>query len=193
MAHINQEIRNPRTGQRMTFLEIKEELLRIDSFNPPTEEREPLHVHPEQRSGAELLSGSLVFEVDGVRRSLSPGESISIPADTPHRFWNDGKEVSHSIQFFEPALGSAAFFETLFTLATEDELDPKGMPKPLQLAVMVPEFEREIRPVRPPWPLLRALTTALAPIARARGRRARLDYEPDHQSEARGGAADLRA
>ena len=57
MAHLDQEIRNPRTGQRMTFVELRPELLRIDSVNPPTEEREPLHVHPEQRSGAEVLVG----------------------------------------------------------------------------------------------------------------------------------------
>ncbi len=174
MARINQEISNPRTGQRMTFSEIRPDLLRIDSVNPQSEEREPMHVHPVQRSGAEILSGSLVFEVEGVQRRLTHGESISIAANTPHRFWNDGTEAAHSTQFFEPALETAAFFETLFTLAARDELDSKGMPKPLQLAVMVPEFEREIRPVSPPWPVLRTLTTLLAPIARARGYRARL-------------------
>ena len=84
MAHTSQEICNLRTGQRMTFVELRPELLRIESVIPPTEEREPLHVHPEQRSGAELQSGSLVFEVDGVERRLTEGESISIPADTPH-------------------------------------------------------------------------------------------------------------
>ena len=100
MADVNQEIRNRRTGQRMTFLEMRPELLRIDSVNPSSQAQEPLHVHPEQRSGAELLSGSLVFEVDGVDRRLTSGESISIPANTPHRFWNDGLDVAHSILFF---------------------------------------------------------------------------------------------
>jgi hypothetical protein len=162
----------------MTFLEIGPDLLRIDSVNPWSEVQEPLHVHPVQRSGAELLSGSLVFEVDGARRKLSPGDSISIPANTPHRFWNDGKEPAHSIQFLEPALESAAFFETLFTLAAEDKLDANGMPKLMQLAVMIPQFEREIRPVSPPWPVLRALATVIAPIARARGYRALLEIGP---------------
>ena len=174
MAHLNQEISNSRTGQRMTFIEIGPDRLLIDSVNPPTEEREPLHVHPLQRSGAEVVSGSLLFEVDGVERRVAPGESISIPANTPHRFWNDSVEAAHSIAFFEPALETAAFFETLFALATQDRLDSKGMPKPLQLAVMVPEFEREIRPVGPPWPLLRAMAAAVGPIARARGYRARI-------------------
>ena len=174
MARAGQQISNPRTGQRMTFLETSEDVLRIDSVSPVSDEREPLHVHPRQESGAELLSGSLVFEVDGIQRKLAPGESISIPANTPHRFWNDGDEDAHWIGSFRPALATADFFETLFALAAADKLDASGMPRPLQLAVMVPEFESEIRPLSPPWPVLRALAAVLAPLARARGYRARV-------------------
>jgi quercetin dioxygenase-like cupin family protein len=174
MVRQGQQISNPRTGQVMTFLEMRDDLLRIDTVNPITDEREPLHVHPRQESGAELIAGSLVFEVDGVRRKLAPGDSISIPADTRHRFWNDGDEDAHAIQYFRPALATADFFETLFALAAADKLDAKGMPRPLQLAVMVPEFENEIRPVRPPWPVLREVAVVLAPLARVRGYRARV-------------------
>ena len=152
---------------------MSEDVLRIDSVSPLSDEREPLHVHPRQESGAELLSGSLVFEVDGVQRKLAPGESISIPANAPHRFWNDGDEDAHWIGSFRPALATADFFETLFALAAADKLDASGMPRPLQLAVMVPEFEREIRPLSPPWPVLRVVAAILAPLARARGYRAR--------------------
>jgi quercetin dioxygenase-like cupin family protein len=175
MPHEGQQISNPRTGQRMTFLELRDEVLRIDSVNPPTAEREPVHVHPRQESGAEVLSGSLVFEVAGEQRRLGAGETISVPMNTPHRFWNEGKEEARSIQFFRPALDIASFFETMFALAQQDKLGAKGMPRPLQLAVMVPEFGNEIRPVSPPWPLLRALTAALGPIARLRGYRGRVE------------------
>jgi quercetin dioxygenase-like cupin family protein len=169
MAHLNQQITNSRTGQRMTFVELQHDSLRIDSVNPPTDEREPLHVHPKQQSGAELLSGSLVFEVNGVERKLAPGDSISIPPDTPHRFWNDGHEDAHFIGFFRPALAIAEFFETLFALANAGMLDANGMPRPLQLAVMVPRFGDEIRTVKPPWRVLRAMAMVLRPLARVRG------------------------
>ena len=172
MAHEGQQITNPRTGQRMTFLELRAELLRIDSLNPPTPEREPVHVHPKQESGAEVVSGSLVFEVAGERHHLAAGATISVPANTPHRFWNEGSEDARSIQFFRPALDIASFFETLFALAQQRKLDEKGMPPPLQLAAMVRQFGDEIRPVSPPWPLLRMLSAVLAPIARLRGYRA---------------------
>jgi quercetin dioxygenase-like cupin family protein len=175
MPSEGQQISNPRTGQQMTFVELRGELLRIDSVNPPTAEREPVHIHPRQESGAEVLSGSLVFEVAGAQRRLGAGETIGVPANTPHRFWNDGNEEARSIQFFRPALDIASFFETMFALAQEDKLNAKGMPRPLQLAMMVPEFGNEIRPVSPPWPLLRALTAALGPIARLRGYRGRIE------------------
>ena len=65
MAHQGQQISNPRTGQRMKFLQISPQELRIDTLNPPTDVQEPLHVHPHQESGAGVISGSLVFEVAG--------------------------------------------------------------------------------------------------------------------------------
>jgi mannose-6-phosphate isomerase-like protein (cupin superfamily) len=174
MAVAVREIRNPRTGQELKFVVSRPDLLRIESLNPPSAEREPVHVHPRQTSGCEVTSGSLVFEVDGRERRLTAGDSIVIPPDTRHRFWNDGAEAVSSVQFFEPALETAAFFETFFALAAADELDSKGMPRPLQLALLVPEFGDEIRPVSPPWPILRGLAFVLGPIARARGYRGRL-------------------
>lgn len=174
MAREGQRISNPRTGQEMTFVEVRTDLLRIDSVNPPSAEREPVHVHPKQESGAEVLSGSLVFEVAGEQHELGPGDSIRVPANTPHRFWNERSEDAHSIQFFRPALDIASFFETFFALARRGELDDKGMPRPLQLAVVGREFGDEVRPVSPPWPILRVFTKVVAPIARLRGYRGRL-------------------
>jgi quercetin dioxygenase-like cupin family protein len=173
MAYEGQEIVNPRTGQRMRFAQLSEGELRIDTVNPPTAQREPVHVHPEQESGAQVSSGALVFEVDGNARRVEAGASITIPADAPHRFWNEGDEDAVAVQWFRPALDTAAFFETLFALAGADLLDEGGTPKLLQLAVMVPEFSSEIRPVSPPWPVLKVLTAVLGPVARRRGYQAR--------------------
>lgn len=164
----------------MTFVELREALLRIATVNPPTPEREPAHVHPVQESGADVTSGSLVFEVGGVERRLGPDESIQIPANTPHRFWNDEEEEdAHSIQWFRPALDIASFFETFAVLAQQNKIDSRGMPTPMQLAVMVTEFSQELRPVSPPWPVVRAMGAILGPIARRRGYRARLSMSQD--------------
>lgn len=174
MAHEGQEILNPATGQRMRFVELREELLRIESHHPPTDAREPLHVHPCQENGFEILSGSLIVEVAGEQRQLSSGDEIAIPAGTPHRFWNPAQQEASSMQSFRPSLEIAAFFETLFTLAQRGELTKNGAPGLLQTSVMVPEFSDEIRLTTPPWPVVRALCAVLRPIARRRGYQARL-------------------
>ncbi len=172
MAHQGQEITNPRTGQWMKFLSIEPSSLVIESVSPSGSEAEsePLHVHPKQESGCEVRSGALVFEVNGDRREVAAGESITIPAGTPHRFWNDSGEDARSVQHFAPALRIAEFFEAFFALADLGQLTENGMPKLLPLAVMVGEFGDEIRPVFPPWPLVWAMSGALGPIARARGK-----------------------
>lgn len=172
MAHQGQEISNPRTGQWTRFVSIEPELMRMETVIPPTpeDESEPLHIHPHQESGMEVVSGSLEFEVAGERKHLEAGESLVIPAGVPHRFWNEGAEPTRASGHFAPALDIAGFFELFFALAERDQIDEKGMPKPLPLAVLIDRFGNEIRPVSPPWPLLRVVGAALGPIARARGR-----------------------
>ena len=108
MARAHDEIVNPRTGQRVVFLETGTEtggqLLRIDSYSPPSPLLGREHVHPFQESGAEVISGSLRFRVGGEERSVKAGESITIPANTPHEFWNEGEEEAHAVQWFKPTL-----------------------------------------------------------------------------------------
>jgi quercetin dioxygenase-like cupin family protein len=199
MARAGDEIVNPRTSQRMVFLKTGEvtngELVQIDTYNPPTGVPEPEHVHPFQESGAEVISGSLRFRVGGEVRSVKAGESITIPANTPHHFWNDGEEEAHFIQWFRPALKIDRFFETLFGLAHDGKLNDKGLPSLLQLAVSVPYFGDEIRLTSPPWAVQRVIFGVLAPIGRLLGYRAQYpyprakthknhpDFTPHHQTD----------
>ena len=180
MAKAGDEITNPRTGQRMVFLRTAKEtagdLLQIDTYNPPTATPEPEHVHPFQESGAEVISGSLRFRVNGVERSIPAGESITIPANTPHQFWNDGTEEAHAVQWLRPALKSDRFFESFFALAHDNKLDAKGLPSLLQLAVMVPYFGHEIRLVKPSWPVQRMIFGVLAPLGKLLGYRPEYPY-----------------
>ena len=58
MQQATEPIHNPRTGQRMRFLQTAADtdggLLRIESINPPTGVAEPEHIHPKQDSRAEV-------------------------------------------------------------------------------------------------------------------------------------------
>jgi quercetin dioxygenase-like cupin family protein len=176
MAHAGDTISNPRTGQRMVFLqtgaETSGELLRIECFNPSTGLDEPEHCHPFQESRAEVISGTLRFRVNGEIHEVGPGGTHTIPAGAPHSFGNYGDQEAHWIAEFRPALRTDAFFEALFDLASRDQLDERGMPSLLQLSVSVPAFAQEIRVTRPPWLVQRVLFALLGPIARLRGLRA---------------------
>ena len=167
------EILNPRTGQTMRFLltaaDTEGALLRIETVNPPNDTAEPMHVHPLQETRAEMLAGTLLFVVDGEERRIRAGEAITIPAGVPHRFANDGDEDAVAIQEARPALRTQEFFETYFELARRGELNAAGMPSLLRLAVLTPRFADEIRVVRPPWAVQRALFALLRPLARLRG------------------------
>ena len=143
--------------------------MRIESWNPPTGEDEPMHVHPRQESRAEVLPGTLRFVVDGQVREVGPGESLTIPPGVPHMFGNHSGEEAHSIAEFRPALRIVEFFEYLFALGARGQLDEHGMPNLLELAVSAPAFADEIRVTTPPWPVQRAVFAILAPIARRRG------------------------
>ena len=180
MAKAGDEIVNPRTGQRMVFLETGRETggqsLRIDTYYPPTGVPEPEHVHPFQVSGAEILSGFLRFRVGGVERLVGVGESITITANTPHHFWNDGEEEARSVQWFRPALKTDRFFESFFGLAQDGKVNEQGFPSLLQLAVSASYFGDEIRLTSPPWPVQRILFGTLAPIGRVFGYRPEYPY-----------------
>jgi quercetin dioxygenase-like cupin family protein len=181
MLRTGDRIENPRTGQQMTFLTTGEdsggELARIDSYNPPGP-FEPVHVHPEQVSSAKVLSGSLVFLVEGREVRLGPSSLLEIPPGTPHTFRNEGPEEAHWIQEFRPALRIADFFETLFELARRGDLNARGLPSTLQLSLSVPAFGREIRLASPPWPVQRLVLAPLAPFARLRGLRPAYSWGP---------------
>jgi mannose-6-phosphate isomerase-like protein (cupin superfamily) len=172
MLRAGDQIENARTGQRMKFVITGEdsggELLRLEEHSPPGP-FEPVHVHPEQVSTAEVLSGSLLFMVKGREVRVNAGERLEIPANTPHTFRNDGKDVVEWIGEFRPALRSAEFFETFFVLSQRGELDEGGMPSLLQIAVSAPVFAREIRLASPPWAIQRLALAPLAPLARLRG------------------------
>ncbi len=180
MAYQGEEIVNPRTGQRMVFLQTAEDtdgaLLQLETVNPGHSPAEPEHVHPLQESSAEVIAGALYFSVRGEIQIVRAGDKIVIPPNTPHSFWNGGDVDARAVQEFRPALRIESFFETWFGLAHDGKLNEKGMPSVLQLAVMVPAFADEMRPTSPPWGMLRALSWLLGPIARARGYRSIYPY-----------------
>jgi len=144
MIHTGNEIFNPRTGQRMFFrktgADTNGQLLQIECFNTPHGPREPEHIHPIQENRFEIIEGTLSFRIAGSERTAGSGDTIVIPARTPHCFWNSGDTEAHYMQEFRPALRIDAFFETWFSLSQKGRLNAQGIPNLLQTAVLLKSF-----------------------------------------------------
>lgn len=168
MANQGDKIKNARTGQIMMFLKTGKEtngtLLEIDSFNPKTDMREPVHIHPKQESSAEVISGRLHFLVKGKEQIVGPGETITIPAGVYHCFWNDDDDDAHSIQRFSPALTIDEFFETFFALSRDGKLNESGIPTFIHASMIMLKHRNDIRVINPPWIIQLVTYLTLAPI-----------------------------
>lgn len=168
MINPGDKIHNSRTGQTMLFIQTSSssngQLLEIDCVSPPTGVKEPEHIHPLQENNFRILSGSCTFSVNGKERLVEAGNSISIPANTPHFFYNSGNESCHYIQEFRPALHIEEFFETFFSLSNNGKLNNHGIPNLLHGSVIMLKHLNEIRVTKPPW-IIQVLTYyTLAPI-----------------------------
>ena len=164
---------NIRTGQKMIFLETWAETngtqLKIDCVSPVTSEREKSHFHPYQENRFTIVEGQLLFTIDGKNILAKVGDIISIPKNVPHRFYNSGHIDAHYVQEFFPALKIDRLFETFFVLAREDKLNTGGTPNILRTALILLNFEKEIRLAQPNWKLQKGVFKLLAPIARLMG------------------------
>ncbi len=180
MIRQGDHIINQRTGQRMIFLKTWAETngtqLQIECFSPSTTAREPEHLHPYQENRFHVISGVLWFSIHGKTTIATAGDTVSVPKNVPHRFWNAGNKEAHYIQEFFPALRTDRLFETFFALAKNGQLNKKGIPNIFRLSLIMLEHEKEIRPVKPSWEIQKMLFRIFAPVGRLLGYREAYEY-----------------
>ncbi len=152
-------------GERFTTLvaasETNGEFVRVDHRIAPGGFVAREHVHPHQEERFQLLEGSLTVRVNGEERLVSAGETVVIPAGTPHQLFNRGDVEVRSISEVHPAGRLSLFFRQMAGVG--------GKPSFLQLMLFLQEYE--VYPATPPPALLRPLSFLLAPTARLFGYR----------------------
>jgi len=124
---------NPAINDSATFLKTAKEtngaftLLEIDLGRS---EGPPLHYHKSFSEKFEVKEGVLYLQVGTNKKVLKMGESVTVPAGTPHRFYN---ETDNQVKFhvtFEPGhTGAENFIKILYGLAADGHSDKKGKPK----------------------------------------------------------------
>jgi quercetin dioxygenase-like cupin family protein len=140
MVHAGDTIENPVTGERIVFhqtsRETNGEAVVFETFVKPDGFVAAGHVHPKQQERFEIVSGTLGLKVGGEEIVASPGETLTVPAGTPHRFWNAGDDEVRFHCEVRPALQFEQLLETMFALAADGKTNEKGMPNILRLAVI---------------------------------------------------------
>jgi mannose-6-phosphate isomerase-like protein (cupin superfamily) len=179
MAHAGQIIDNPVSGERIVFnrtaADTDGEYLEIELRLAPDGKVPGMHVHPEQEERFEVLSGRMRFRMGMRTIEAGPGEVVTVPRGKAHKFSNAGDETAVARVTVTPALGMERLFETTAELASDGRVLSSGMPKPLDLALFVREFRREVRGPFSPGAVQRAMLAPLAAIASARGHGSRYE------------------
>lgn len=131
------------------------------------------HVHARITERFVVIAGVLGTRIDGVERELRAGEEATVAPGTPHDWWNGGEDEASVIVEVdgpdEQALRFEAMIATIFGLANDGRTNSKGMPSPLQLALLAREFDDVITFTSPPRALQRPLFAVLGLLGRMRG------------------------
>jgi quercetin dioxygenase-like cupin family protein len=109
----------------------------------------PPHVHPQQTEEYEVLEGRFDVIVDGVWRTLTVGESASVPIGAAHTFRNRSGEVVRVRNWHRPAMRFEDFIErtcqTLRAAGVKRKRDPRVL---LYLSSIMLEYDDTLGPAR---------------------------------------------
>lgn len=194
MARAGTQIENPVMGARLVFRETAEqtggEWMTFEFFLEPNNVIAEAHLHPVQTETVEVLSGTITGLVDGRPETMTAGDVSTMQPGIPHIWGNETPEEARLLVTFRPALRTEQFLETVFGLACDGKISRKGVPRPLQLAVLLDEYRDEFAPASLPKPMKRIITGLVAPLGRRLGYRS--EY-PEYSGERRGESSAVRA
>ena len=166
---------NPVTGERVVVLtdarQHPEQVLVSHLFVRPGGRVAAAHFHPTVDERFLVLSGQVGFLIDDRERTLGAGEGASIRAGVVHDWWQVGNTEAQVIVEVIPGTRFGEMVGSMFGLARDGKVNSKGLPDPLQLAVMGHEYGDVIRFTKPPAIVQKLTTPPLAALGRRRGRK----------------------
>jgi quercetin dioxygenase-like cupin family protein len=175
MIRPGDRLENPVTGEVLVFHRTAEETngeaVLLETIVRPHGFVAATHVHPLQSERFEIVQGRLGLRVGDTEILAGPGDVATVAPGTPHRFWNAGESEARFLCEVRPALQFESLIETMFALAAEGKTNRRGLPNPLQLAVIAKAHFDTVRLPFPPAALQRAALAIGAPLGRALGYR----------------------
>ena len=161
-------IENPVTGERITFVRTSVQtggaVAELDLELRPTAFLAAEHIHLRQEEKFEVRDGLVRLRCGGEESVRGPGDTVVVPAGSPHAWAPDGDEGARVRITFTPGADIEQFFDEFFRCAREGRTDAKGMPSPLVTARL--GLAHDIYLARPSVPLQRAAFRVLAGAGR---------------------------
>ena len=162
-------ITNPLSGEQITIRAtaadsggrvLEWELLLAPGGRVPSS-----HAHPRQEECFTVLDGRMRFRVGGRRITAGPGDTVLVPPGTVHHFANAGPRPARVAVQTWPALSMLQLLETAAAMAQAQHAAARKLPSPVDLALFMRDFEREVRAPYLPAALVRAVIRPAAWLA----------------------------
>jgi mannose-6-phosphate isomerase-like protein (cupin superfamily) len=163
-------IENPVTGERITFVRTSAQtggaVAEMDLDLSPAAFLAAEHIHLRQEEKFEVLEGLIRLRCRGEESVCGPGETVVVPAGSPHAWAPDGDQGARVRITFTPGAGIEEFFDEFFRLGREGRTDAKGMPSPFVTARLGLAHDMYLAQPPVPVPLQRAAFRVLAGAGR---------------------------
>ena len=127
------------------------------------------HLHPSIDERFTVVTGKIGYRLDGKEGIASGGDVLDIARGRVHDWWNAGDDEARVIVEIMPADRFELMVSTLFGLANDGKTNKKGVPNPLQMAVIAQEFADIVQFMSPPPIVQRLLFGIMAPLGRMMG------------------------
>jgi quercetin dioxygenase-like cupin family protein/uncharacterized protein YndB with AHSA1/START domain len=142
------------------------ELLEVEVEGRPRGFLAQRHIHPTQAERLEMVSGSIKVGMNGHEHLLNEGDSIEIPAGTPHTQVPVGDGPGTVRIQVRPAGRTQQFLEQLATLSREGNITRFGLPRPAAAATLILEYGDTGHAASPPVGVQRAFARLIRRVTR---------------------------
>ncbi|MGZ4260404.1 MAG: SRPBCC family protein [Solirubrobacteraceae bacterium] len=150
-----------RVEVRRTAEETNGELFEMDVIGRPRAFFAQRHIHPNQTERLEMIAGAMKVTMAGRDHIVGEGESIEIPAGTPHTQVPVGAGPGQVRIQVRPAGQSQAFLEHLAQLCRDGKVTRSGFPRPRAAAGLILDYAVAGHAATPPLSVQRAIARVL--------------------------------
>ncbi len=160
MKELGLQVRFLRTGK-----ESNGEVLEMEVTGRPRGFLSQRHVHGAQAERLEVVSGVMKVVMNGRTHVLNPGQSVEVPAGTPHTQVPVGDGPGCVRIQVRPAGRTQAFLERLAVLSREGKITRSGFPRPVAGAQLVLDYADTGHAAKPSLRVQRAVARLVMSLA----------------------------